>query len=150
MSRIWRGGGHTNFNCWIDIFGMVKSCILVSCCQDHCRLIFKVWPRSDQRFQRNRCLDRCYLDKCLLNKCCMNRCCMDNCGQVLIAMYLLAKSLQYLENLVVKIWSITPDIWLTGQVSLEQLSPGRMSLGQILQEQMSRYIVLYWPKKLTF
>ena len=80
----------------------------------------------------------------------MNRCCMDNCGQVLIAMYLLAKSLQYLENLVVKISPITPDIWLTGQVSLEQLSPGRMSLGQILQEQMARDIILYWAKKLTF
>ena len=36
---------------------------------------------------------------------------------------------------------------ITGQVSLEQLSPGQMSMGQMSQEQMSRDIILYWAKK---
>ena len=42
---------------------------------------------------------------------------------------------------IVKIWSITPKIWIPGQMSPEQLSPGQMSLGQMLQGQMSSYIV---------
>ena len=92
----------TNFICYMDICCMIKSsmdiCILDSCCLDHCHLTFKVWPRSDQRFQKNDCLDRCYQDKCLLDKCCMNRCCMDNCCQ---DNYLLAKSY--------KIWTIFND-----------------------------------------
>ena len=53
-----------------------------------------------------------------------------------------------------KIWSITPEIWLPGQVSLEQLSLGQMSLGQMplgqmLQGQISRDIIPIWTKKLT-
>ena len=50
---------------------------------------------------------------------------------------------------VVKNWSITPEIWLPGQVSLEQLSLGQMSLGQMLQGQISRDIIPYCVKKLT-
>ena len=49
-----------------------------------------------------------------------------------------------LNNKFNKIWSITPEIWLPGQVSLEQLS-----LGQMLKGQISRDIIPYWTKKLT-
>ena len=54
-----------------------------------------------------------------------------------------------LNNKFNKIWSITPEIWLPGQVSLEQLSLGQMSLGQMLQGQISRDIIPIWTKKLT-
>ena len=42
---------------------------------------------------------------------------------------------------IVKIWSITSEIWIPGQKSPEQLSLGQKSLGQISQEQMSSYVV---------
>ena len=69
-------------------------------------------------------------------------------GQVFIGQ-ILTRFGQSSTTSVVKNWSITPEIWLPGQVSLEQLSLGQMSLGQMLQGQISRDIIPYWTKKLT-
>ena len=69
-------------------------------------------------------------------------------GQVLIGQ-ILTRFGQSSTTSVVKNWSITPEIWLPGQVSIEQLSMGQMSLGQMLQGQISRDIIPYWTKKLT-
>ena len=69
-------------------------------------------------------------------------------GQVLIGQTL-TRFGQSSTTSVVKNWSITPEIWLPGQVSLEQLSMGQMSLGQMLKGQISRDIIPYWTKKLT-
>ena len=67
-------------------------------------------------------------------------------GQVFIGQ-ILTRFGQSSTTSVVKNWSITPEIWLPGQVSLEQLSLGQMSMEQMLQGHMSRYIILHWAEK---
>ena len=69
-------------------------------------------------------------------------------GQVLIGR-ILTRFGQSSTTSVVKNGSITPEIWLPGQVSLEQLSLGQMSTEQMLQGHMSRYIILHWAEKIN-